>query len=636
MEDIKKQKKLEIKTIINKIFNSILFPIIIGILLFLKTFIFYQNTITVNETINKETIIGSVYFLLTTIVIVSSLPNKGRIIGSIVLDVLISTLLFFNNLYYTYSSSVLSIAQITNLQYGEEISNTLPMLFQISELIYWIDIVVIIILLVKKYISIETDKNLTLKKNVAKIIVCIILALGCIKVDNKYIEKAKEYPFNKDMQVKKSTIYGYHIADIENTLNIKKQAKYTNKCDLQKEYKELRDKYNEKYSESNYELQGTAKGKNVIILQLESIQNFVINTKINGKEITPNLNKFLNENIEFTNMYMQSYSSTADSEFSTVTSLYPMENGMSYSKYYTNSYEDIFKMFKNGGYTTSYMHGNYGYFWNRENVYKNLKVDNIELKNNFEDVSENIMGYLSDELLYRQAVKKLENYEKPFISYIVAASSHTSFSLEGLQDRSKVNIDTGKYQGTFFGSYLEAVNYADYAFGCFLQELKDANLYDDSVILVFGDHNGIDMYNDELIDFLKSTKKDITDVDVKTNYINVACGMKIPEIKNLKIEKPVNKLDIKPTFAYLIDEEEGVALGTNMFARKDFISLNNERIVTSRYYYDEKWFKRKDGTEVDFDLISDDEKKLLEEYYDDMKKELDISVSISINNLLKD
>ena len=69
-----------------------------------------------------------------------------------------------------------------------------------------------------------------------------------------------------------------------------------------------------------------------------------------------------------------------------------------------------------------------------------------------------------------------------------------------------------------------------------------------------------------------------------------------------------------------------------MFARKDFISLNNERIVTSRYYYDEKWFKRKDGTEVDFDLISDDEKKLLEEYYDDMKKELDISVSISINN----
>ena len=36
-------------------------------------------------------------------------------------------------------------------------------------------------------------------------------------------------------------------------------------------------------------------------------------------------------------MHMQSYSTTADSEHSTITSLYPMENGMSFSKYYTNT-----------------------------------------------------------------------------------------------------------------------------------------------------------------------------------------------------------------------------------------------------------------------------------------------------------
>ena len=57
------------------------------------------------------------------------------------------------------------------------------------------------------------------------------------------------------------------------------------------------------------------KGKNIIILQLESIQEFVLHKTINGKEITPNLNKFLEENIEFSNMFIQSYSSTADSEF---------------------------------------------------------------------------------------------------------------------------------------------------------------------------------------------------------------------------------------------------------------------------------------------------------------------------------
>ena len=332
---------------------------------------------------------------------------------------------------------------------------------------------------------------------------------------------------------------------------------------------------------------------------------------------------------------MQSYSSTADSEFSTVTSLYPMENGMSYSRYYSNKYDDIFTMFKNEGYDTSYMHGNYGYFWNRENVYKSFGVNHLELKDSFYDTSENIMGYLSDELLYKQAVEKLKTYNMPFFSYIVSASSHTGFTLDGLEDRNKINIDVGKYKETFFGNYLESVNYADYAFGIFIEELKKANLYDDTIILIYGDHNGIDMYNEEMLDFLKETNPNLNDVDIKLNYIKVACGMKIPGIENLEIEKPVNKLDIEPTFEYLINGKAGVSLGTNMFAKKDFVCLNNERIITSRYYFDEKWYKRKEGVEIDFSQIPEEEIELLNQYYDNMKQELSISTSISINNLLK-
>ena len=322
---------------------------------------------------------------------------------------------------------------------------------------------------------------------------------------------------------------------------------------------------------------------------------------------------------------------------------------MSYSKYYSNKYDDIFTMLKKEGYNTSYMHGNYGYFWNRENVYKSFGVDNLELKDKFEDQSENIMGYLSDELLYRQAVEKLKTYNMPFFSYIVSASSHTAFTLDGLEDRTKVNIDVGKYKDSFFGNYLESMNYADYAFGIFIEELKKADLYDDTIILVYGDHNGIDMYNEEMLDFLKQTNENLNDVDIKLNYIRVACGIKIPGIENLKIEKPVNKLDIKPTFKYLVEgndeniikeekserERKEVSLGTNMFARKDFVSLNNERIVTSKYYFDENWFNKIDGTEVILEELPEEERNLLEEYYNDMKQEIEISTSISINNLLK-
>ena len=639
VEEIDKKKKkitkTKIKEIINRFFNSIGFTIVIGILLFLKTIFFYLNTISIRETIDKDTVLGTIAFLATIICMICALPNRGRTITTIVTDILLSILLFADNVYHTYSSSVLSVAQIMNLQYGEEIMDTLPMLIQAKEILYFLDILLIIVLLCTKFLKIHKKAKTNWKMKLAKVTIGIISITLFFKIDVDFIEKAKEDPYNKDMQIKKSTIYGYHISDIENTMNIKKQAKYTTKEALLSDYDELKEIYEENYGETNYDLQGIARGKNVIILQLESIQNFVINKEINGKEITPNLNKFINENIEISNMFMQSYSSTADSEFSATTSLYPMENGMSYSRYYTNAYDDIFTMFDNEDYTTSYMHGNYGFFWNRENVYKSFEVENIELKDSFADTSENIMGYLSDELLYTQAVEKLKGYNMPFVSYIVSASSHTSFSLDGLQDRSKVSIDVGKYKDTFFGNYLESVNYADYAFGIFIEKLKEADLYDDTVILLFGDHNGMDMYNEEMLDFLQGTDSNLTDTDIKLNYIRVACGMKIPGIENIKIEKPVSKLDIKPTFAYLIDGDAGFSLGTNMFARKDFICLNNERIVTSRYYFDEKWYRIKDATEINLEELARDERELLKDYYDNMRKELDISISISINNLLK-
>ena len=634
----KKEKKItkeKIKKIANRFFNSIGFPIVIGVLLFLKTIFFYLNTISIRETIDKATVLGTLAFLATVFCMICALPNRGRTITTIVVDILLSIILFADNVYHTYSSSVLSVAQIMNLQYGEEIMDTLPMLIQAKEILYFLDILLIIVLLCAKGLKIQKKAKTNWKMKLAKATVGIVSIVLFLKIDVDFIEKTKEDPFNKDMQVKKSTIYGYHISDIENTINIKKQAEYTTKETLLSDYEELKEEYDEQYGKINYDLQGMAKGKNVIILQLESIQNFVINKEINGKEITPNLNKFINENIEISNMFMQSYSSTADSEFSTVTSLYPMENGMSYSRYYTNTYDDIFTMFDNEGYTTSYIHGNYGFFWNRENVYKTFGVENIELKDSFADTSENIMGYLSDELLYTQAVEKLKSYDMPFVSYIVSASSHTSFSLDGLEDRSKVSIDVGKYKDTFFGNYLEAVNYADYAFGILIDKLKEANLYDDTVILLFGDHNGMDMYNEEMLNFLQETDLGLTDTDIKLNYIRVACGMKIPGIENIKIEKTVSKLDIKPTFAYLIDGDAGFSLGTNLFARKDFICLNNERIVTSRYYFDEKWYRIKDGAEINLEELTQDERELLKDYYDNMRKELDISISISINNLLK-
>ena len=309
---------------------------------------------------------------------------------------------------------------------------------------------------------------------------------------------------------------------------------------------------------------------------------------------------------------------------------------MAFAQYSSNTYDDIFKLYKNADYYTMYMHGNDGAFWNRKNVYRLLNIDSINFIDSFDPDSELINGWLSDEALYRQAVEKISKSDSPFFANIISASSHTGFDLPGIEDKySKVSIDVGKYKDTYFGNYLEAVNYADYAFGIFVEELKKAGLYDNTVIFIFGDHYGLQMYNEEMLEFIKDTDHEYNNVETEINYANVVCGVHIPNVKKMEITRTVSKLDIKPTLCYLSGIEDGISLGTNMLSNKDFACINNGIIVTDDYYYNGIWFYRSDGTEVNLDEIDDEKSQLLKCYEKNMNDELSISNSIVLNNLLK-
>lgn len=629
--------KQKISEVLNLVVNSKWLVVIIGIILFLKTIFFYKNTIDMTKQIEPITITGTISFLFVLTAFMSVLPNRIRIKVAILVDILISILLYADNLYYTFSNSVISVAQISNLQYTEQITATLPMLIKLRHILYFIDIIMVAFLFMMKFVKTKVEKKKFDKKEKIKTAVIILVAVVVFcAFDVDYIKRGVEKSYNKDLQLAESTIYGYHISDVINTINLKKNTKYKHYDEMIVEYDKLKQEYEEQYGEVQYDLKGILENQNIIILQLESLQEFLVDAKINGKEITPNLNQFLKENIEFTNMHMQSYSTTADSEHTTVTSTYPMENGMSFSRYYTNDYDDIYQIFTSKNYDTSYMHGNYSWFWNRGNVYGRMPVNHLIFKDSYEDLSENINGDLSDELFYKQSVSKLKEQEAPFFAYLVSASSHTPFDLNGIIDReNKVTIDVGEYKNTYFGNYLEAANYADYAFGIFLDCLKEEGLYEDTTILLFGDHNGLTMYEGELIEFLKQENPNLHDIDLKLNYTRVLCGMRIPQIKeHIIIEKPINKLDIKPTMAYLCNIEDGFSLGTNMLASKDFVCLNNGRIIAQDYYFDEQWYETKSGEKVEIEHLSSEEKEKLEQYYDYMTRELEISLSVNINNLL--
>jgi|GEM_PF-614971 len=639
----KGDKKMSVKEVMqkfkkgsNKIFNSVGLVVFLGILLFLKTLIFYTTTVAVDRDLQLTTVLGTIPFIGVVVTLLCMLPNRTRIISSMIVILSLSVLVLGDNLYYLYANNVLSVAQITNLQYGGEIMSAIPVLLSPIQLFYILDIAILCILMIVRFLKLEKKDKKTRKQLIIKNAITIVFLIIFTIISGRYVEKGRLRPFNRDYQIREGTIFGYHVADIQNTILIKQQTKYKSYEDMKKDYNELKKEYEEKYSEEQYDFKGILDGKNILVIQLESVQEFVVNKEMNGTVITPNLNKFLEENIRFTNLHQQSYSTTADCEHTSMNSIYPIENGIAFAKYFSNTYDDIYKMFKKGGYHTSYMHGNYPYFWNRGNVYGRLELDKLVLKEDFDDVSENINGDLSDELLYIQAVDKLLTYKEPYFSYITAASSHNPFTLEGLKDRSKVTVDVGKYKDTYFGNYIESVNYADYAFGVLIERLKEEGIYEDTTIFIQGDHNGITMYDEELLDLLISNNPELTDIDIRLNYTRCIGGMRIPGVENLVIEKQISKLDIKPTLVYLAGIEDGFSLGTNIFASKDFVSLNNEKIIAKEYYYDNGWYEIETGKEVDMENIEEETKKLLENYHRYMQIELDISSSIVINNLLQD
>ncbi len=365
----KEQKKVKLAIIVNNLLSSRLNIIILFFLLVLKTHVFYRN-INLDIGLFSNTNFISLQFILVAICpLLFIKKDKNRFLGMIIYDILFSLLLFVDNVYYEYSYNMLSICQILYVKYAEEIGAALPGLLHFNHIFYLLDIVLLIIVWKVAKSKTSLSKAIAVpKKESRKWIFGALLTITIIFVTHTgrsaALNMIEIMPYQRILQVELGSIYGYHFADIYDTINIRETTAYKTYDNMMNDYKKIAD-YKEQNFKKKEELYGIAEGKNVIILQLESVQNFVVNRTINGKEITPNLNKFLKENITFSNMIVQSYSTTADSEYSVLTSLYPLENGQAFSNYYSNINNDLFRAYKEKGYKTAYMHGNIEDFWNR-------------------------------------------------------------------------------------------------------------------------------------------------------------------------------------------------------------------------------------------------------------------------------
>jgi phosphoglycerol transferase MdoB-like AlkP superfamily enzyme len=404
---------------------------------------------------------------------VSLIKSRKRSIYFIIVYTVISFLLFADLVYFKYYNFMPSIKALLLAKQAAGVKGSIIYFLKPEYFLMFIDVIPLFIYLYKNRgydADIDYRRNIATKNLVAFTVIIAILNVGIIDIDSSYV-----YGSNG--------IYTYHIYDIYETLTDNSIEVYSE--DLLKEAVERTPEENAK----DKKYFGIASNRNVIVIQFESLQDFLINDYYQGQEITPNLNRLIKkDSIYFSNYYQQvGAGNTSDAEFVSNNSLYPATGYSTYTYYTDNTFYTFPMVLKERGYKTIAFHGFKGEFWNREEMYPHQGIDEYISLEDFEQ--DDLFGLgLSDYSFFMQTLKHLKTIEKPFYSFIVTLTSHHPYIIP--EDKQQLQL-LDEHKGTLFGNYLQAINYSDMALGKFIEGLKKEGLYENSIIVIYGDHFGL-------------------------------------------------------------------------------------------------------------------------------------------------
>lgn len=326
-------------------------------------------------------------------------------------------------------------------------------------------------------------------------------------------------------------------------------------------------------------LHGTAKDKNLIIIQLESFQNFLLGLKLDGQEITPNLNKLMKDSLYFPNFYqMVGQGNTSDAEFVVNTSFYIPPRGAATMSYVNKVLPSLPRLLGDNGYQTATFHTNVVEFWNRGELYDSLGFDHYYDRSFFGEDDVFFFG-ASDDTLYSKTAEKLKEMdqdEKPFYAQVISMSAHHPFTIPAEKYRMKL---PERYEGTFVGDYIRSQNYADDALGHFIEELKASGVWDNSIIMIYGDHMGLPIYSLDNDD--KELMREIYGHDYSyADMLNIPLIIHAGEdVAPQTFEQVGGEVDIMPTAAGLL----GISLDNNLVFGQDLLSTSYN-LLPERYY----------------------------------------------------
>ncbi|MGD0576852.1 MAG: LTA synthase family protein [Candidatus Staskawiczbacteria bacterium] len=477
--------------------------------------------------------------------------KKLKYIYLFLISFLVSLVFFAQFIYYTYSQSFLQFSAIRYVGEAGGVVGTIKILLTPNLLIFAASIAVVLFALLltlrKNHVEVVSPQPEKIFIIVVMVIMVIIGYRYLLDTEKKeWGSTSRLYTDVYDLKslVGKMGIINFFLEDtfkyaLRSNLVSSADKKFLQNWEQDRAVPLTGTKTPPKYF-------GAEKGKNLIIIQVESLENCVIDQTIGGEEITPNLNQLAKDGLYFNNYYTQDGpGNTADAEFSTMDSLYPLYDDVVFINYAKNQYHALPQLLANNGYKTYSLHGDVPTFWNRSNIYPGLGYQKMF------DLDDYVVtrpvgdgpSDLGDEDLFSQSLPRLESFKQPFMATLITMSSHTPFilptDLQTLNVPSQTNLTQTQWE------YLQSVHYADKAIGEFIDGLKKDGLYDNSLIFIWGDHGSFTNISLALGQD-KNTLPELANSQVP--MIILAPGLNSKGADNI----PSSHLDIYPTITNLL------------------------------------------------------------------------------------
>jgi lipoteichoic acid synthase len=533
------------------------------ILFWIKTYIAYRVEFKLGIDNNMQKFLLAINPLSSALFFLglALLSKKRTKLVMVIINFLLSFLLYANIVYYRFFNDFITIPVLLQAKSNAgQLGDSAGALMAPTDIFYFTDTILLILLAL--FVFKKAKQQISRRPFQVILLLSVMVFLFNLNLAEKDRSDLLTRTFDRNYLVKYLGAYNFTIYDIVQNIRTSSERVMANGSDITN----AENYHKANYTQPNPALFGKAKGMNVIYVSLESFQNFMIDYKLNGQEVTPFLNSLAHDNntFYFDNFYHQTgQGKTSDAEFLMENSLYPLNQGAVFVNKAQNTYQATPAILKGYGYNSAVFHGNYKTFWNRNVMYKALGYDQFFDASYYDMSAGNIKNYgMKDIPYFQESMPMLESLKQPFYTKFITLSNHYPFEM----DSGDTTFPAGDFGDQVVNDYFQSAHYMDQALQQFFDSLKADGLYDKSVIVLYGDHYGLSENHNKAMAKVLGVPQ-ITPT-INASLQETPLFIHVPGVQGGVQHQYAGEVDVRPTLLHLlgIDTKDYIEFGSDMLS----------------------------------------------------------------------